>query len=256
MKGPSLEKVREVHQKFVEASKKSALSSDDFFLLKFHLDVDVKNLLGDSHPISHQLSNATHVLLGHGNKDLQRLTVVKRQEHVLAQLISRIERNELVGEADLTAAPMPAVLVKRLLTRFHAVVVALRTRHAERPPFTIADEYDVQDLLRALLHLDFEDIRPEEWTPSYAGGSSRMDFLLKPEQVVVEVKKTRKGLSDREIGEQLIIDVTKYRGHPDCKTLVCFVYDPEERIHNPAALQDLARKEADFEVLVVVAPRR
>jgi hypothetical protein len=24
----------------------------------------------------------------------------------------------------------------------------------------------------------FDDIRPEEYTPSYAGGSSRIDFLL------------------------------------------------------------------------------
>ena len=28
----------------------------------------------------------------------------------------------------------------------------------------------------------FDDIRPEEYTPSYAGGSSRIDFLLKDEK--------------------------------------------------------------------------
>ena len=40
------------------------------------------------------------------------------------------------------------------------------------------DEYDVQDLFHALLTIYFEDIRKEEWSPSYAGGASRMDFLL------------------------------------------------------------------------------
>jgi REase_DpnII-MboI len=64
-------------------------------------------------------------------------------------------------------------------------------------------EYDVQDLLHALLHLYCDDIRTEEWTPSYAGASSRMDFLLKKEKIVVEVKKTRQGLDAREVGEQL-----------------------------------------------------
>ena len=53
-----------------------------------------------------------------------------------------------------------------------------------------------------------------------------MDFLLKAEQIVVEAKMTRAGIGAREISEQLIIDVAKYREHPDCKALVCGVYDP------------------------------
>ena len=61
------------------------------------------------------------------------------------------------------------------------------------------DEYDVQGLLHALLHLYFNDIRAEEWTPSYAAGSSRIDFLLKNERIIVETKKTRRGLSEREL---------------------------------------------------------
>ena len=56
----------------------------------------------------------------------------------------------------------------------------------------IKDEYDVQDLLNALLRLNFDDVRPEEYTPSYAGSSTRVDFLLKKEKIVIEVKKTRK----------------------------------------------------------------
>ncbi len=76
-----------------------------------------------------------------------------------------------------------------------------------RETLKIEDEYDVQDLLHALLLLYFDDVRAEEWTPSYAGKSARMDFLLKNERVVIEVKKTRLGLADKELGDQLIIDV-------------------------------------------------
>ena len=101
---------------------------------------------------------------------------------------------------------------------------------------SIEDEYDVQDLLHALLRLYFDDVRPEEWTPSYAGKSARMDFLLKEEKIVIEVKKTRKGLGDKELGDQLIIDVERYKIHPDCKKLICFIYDPEGRIGNPGGL--------------------
>ena len=138
--------------------------------------------------------------------------------------------------------------------RFHSVARQLRLRHQNRSTIEIEDEYDVQDLLHALLKIFFDDIRSEEWSPSYAGGSSRMDFLLKNEQIVVEVKKTRKGLTDKEIGEQLIIDIEKYKSHPDCKTLVCFVYDPEGMIANPKGLERDLSKKTDLIVNVFIEP--
>ena len=68
-----------------------------------------------------------------------------------------------------------------IFQRFHKVARQVRSRHDQRDTLSISDEYDVQDLLHALLSIYFDDIRAEEWTPSYAGSSSRMDFLLKPE---------------------------------------------------------------------------
>ncbi|MDO8629926.1 MAG: DUF2321 domain-containing protein [Phycisphaerales bacterium] len=142
-----------------------------------------------------------------------------------------------------------------LLQRFPLVARQLRSRHDSRSTLEIEDEYDVQDLLHALFRIEFDDIRPEEWTPSYAGGSSRMDFLLKSEQIVVEAKKTRKGMRDKDLGEQLIVDVAKYESHPDCRTLVCFIHDPENRIGNPAGLvADLESKSTDrLQVRIIIA---
>ena len=101
-------------------------------------------------------------------------------------------------------------ILSKLFSRFHSVARQLRNRYAGRPTIDVEDEYDVQDLFHALLMIEFEDIRPEEWVPSYAGSSSRIDFLLKQEKIVVEIKKTRKGLGAKEVGEQLIIDIKKY----------------------------------------------
>jgi hypothetical protein len=81
--------------------------------------------------------------------------------------------------------------VVRLCERFPLVARQLCVRGRERTPLTIDDEYDLQYLTAALLAAGFDDIRPEEWTPSYAGGSTKMDFLLKPEKVVLELKRTR-----------------------------------------------------------------
>lgn len=156
--------------------------------------------------------------------------------------------------------PAPALTVieeiRRLCERFHLVVRQLRSRHDGRPPLDIEDEYDVQDLLHALLHIRFDDIRREEWTPSYAGGASRMDFLLKAEQTVIETKRSRKGLDAKRLGEELIVDIQRYQSHQDCKRLVCFVYDPDGRISNPRGIErDLSGSRSEIEVVVVIAPR-
>lgn len=130
---------------------------------------------------------------------------------------------------------------------FHKVVKSLRNRHDNRNTIDVADEYDVQDLLFAILQMFFKDIRKEEWTPSYAGNSSRVDFLLKEEKTVIEVKKTRSTMKDKDLGEQLIIDIAKYKSHPDCKNLICFVYDPEGRIVNPnGIIKDLEKNNESF----------
>ena len=78
-----------------------------------------------------------------------------------------------------------AEFVVDLCRRFPLLPADLDNRHDGRPGFRIADEYDLQDLLRGILRLHFDETnRPEEWNPSYGGVHSRSDLLLKPERVV------------------------------------------------------------------------
>lgn len=179
---------------------------------------------------------------------------LERTKVILESMIEEIEQFGFgeTGVADRNCFD----LVADLCGRFHLASRQLRQRHDSRPTLEVDDEYDVQDLLHALLHLHFTDIRPEEWTPSYAGSSSRMDFLLKQEKLVIEVKKTRKGLGAKEVGEQLIVDIERYQAHPDCKALICFVYDPEGRIANPCGLEnDLNGDKSGINVRVIIAPK-
>ena len=175
-----------------------------------------------------------------------------------AVLDSMIDELREFGISDDEPEEAPDVLnlIERLCLRFHAVARQLQQRHADRATITIEDEYDVQDLLHGILRLHFDDVRPEEWTPSYAGSSSRVDFLLKAEEIVIEVKKTRASMSRKDLGEQLIIDIARYQRHPNCKTLVCFVYDPEGRIGNPTGIErDLEEHSGSLKVRVVIAPK-
>lgn len=182
-------------------------------------------------------------------KDLERAKAVL-QSYLLD--VSDDSKNS-IAENSLDVAEKTLI---RLFDRFHRVALQIQRRHDNRPTIIIRDEYDVQDLLHSLMKIFFDDVRAEEWTPSYAGKSARMDFLLKQCKTVVEVKRTRQGLSDKELGDQLIVDVERYKAHPDCNKLFCFVYDPEGRIDNPEGLiNDLNNRHEGF-VKVVVEPRR
>jgi hypothetical protein len=167
-------------------------------------------------------------------------------------LLRQMEVRLDVGkETKKTSDSMQNVML--ICEKFHGVARQLKERHNQRATLKVDDEYDVQDLTHALLRIFFDDIRPEEWTPSYAGSQSRMDFLLKKEQTVVEAKYD---LTDKQIGDQLLKDIARYKNHSDCKTLICFVYDPHGRVRNPRGLErDLdGQSTKELRVMTIIRP--
>lgn len=157
-------------------------------------------------------------------------------------------------EGDRTSPP--AVKLQLILKRFHVFCRQLRVRHDNRPTLDVRDEYDMQNALHALLTVVFDDVRAEDVVPMYAGGTSRIDFILKDEEIGIECKMMRKSLSEKKLGEELMIDITRYSAYPSCKTLMCFVYDPMGRIGNPKGLiRDLeALSKPELAVRVLVTP--
>lgn len=77
-------------------------------------------------------------------------------------------------------------IVLDVADRMLLVERSLKRRHGGRPTLTVSDEYDVQDLLRSLLVLFFEDVREESSAPEHAGASSRIDFILPAFSVAIE----------------------------------------------------------------------
>ena len=103
-------------------------------------------------------------------------------------------------------------------------------------PLTFDSEYDIQDLLHSQLRPWVADIRPEEFTPSYAGTSTRMDFLLPRYSLVLETKRVLDKPHATKIGDELIVDIEHYRRHQKCDRLWCVVYDPLHLLPNPSGL--------------------
>ena len=201
------------------------------------------------------LLGAEHPYVEHFKKRVTKgyTSAAKSGIGILESVAEDLENGNIADAANIRIDPLPQI--EDMCTRFHLLARQLRSRYNDRETLSIADEYDVQDLLHSILWLFFDDVRAEESTPSYAGKSSRMDFLLKNEQIVIEVKKTRKGLGAKEVGSQLIEDIARYKSHPDCTMLFCFVYDPEGLVANPRGIEnDLNTDDGPMPVRVIIRP--
>jgi hypothetical protein len=147
-------------------------------------------------------------------------------------------------------------ITKRICERFHFVARQLRLRGEYRSSVSVEDESDVQDLLHALLRLQFDDIGTDEWTPGYTNGTLRTTFLLSHDRLAVVAKKTRAGLTMTDLKDQVRADIERYRARGRCTHLLCFIYDPDGRIGNPRGVEnELTSTSEQFTVDIVVAPK-
>ena len=144
------------------------------------------------------------------------------------------------GAAHTSAQPLrPSSveeLLQTLLRGLPRAMHPLAHRRRDARSLTFESEYDIQDLLHSQLRPWISDIRPEEFTPSYAGSATRMDFLLPEHRLVIEVKRIRDNSHASKVGNELILDIEHYRRHQHCDRLWCAVYDPNRLIKNPSGL--------------------
>ena len=180
--------------------------------------------------------------------DRERVVAVLEEHGFRYYRGGRVLPNDDLGDQDEHVAKVPssgarvkpqsidellAVLIKGL----RRAMLPLTHRRKGASALSFSTEYDVQDLLHALLRPWVADIRPEEFTPSYAGSSTRMDFLLPAHGLVLELKFVRDRAHAKSIGNELIIDIEHYRRHPDCHTLWCVIYDPQTLLPNAEGLR-------------------
>jgi hypothetical protein len=169
---------------------------------------------------------------------------------------SLVTQRQILTQALYEVADVSSVL-DELSTLFQRLPDFLSTLRAAANPAvaapTIRNERDLQVLVHAILRLLYADVRPEDPVPVRAGASSRVDFLIRDSGVVVETKMTRKTLTDKKVGEELLIDWNRYQRHPDCRAIFALVYDPERHLRNPAGLEhDLSQDTADIATRVIV----
>lgn len=147
------------------------------------------------------------------------------------------------------------ILLNHIFSNFHRSAQQLLKRHNGRDTLIITDEYDVQDYLHSLLLLFFDDVRDEDPLPKKAGASSRGDFFLPKEGIMIETKISSDSNKDKEIGEQIIVDIKRYTANKDVKKIYFFIYNPNYKIKNPAGLEKDLSADKNIDVVVKVFPK-
>lgn len=145
----------------------------------------------------------------------------------------------------------------QILNNFPVVSRIMTDRQRGRPPFLLENEYDVQDLLYALVRSAFDDAKREEWTPQRAGSAKRIDVTIASIEAVVEAKYVRDKIHAKKVADELRIDFECYHDRPECRHLVALIIDPDNHIPDPAQfgadLSGLRQKNGhSFEVSVLV----
>lgn len=123
----------------------------------------------------------------------------------------------------------------QVLQRFDTSALALtqrRRRDKQDKYYSIEDEYDVQDLLFAVLKPSIPDLAIEDHVPQIAGISGRVDLSSRNQGLVIEIKyaatSSRAAIIPRECSERLAI----YSRWPGLNYLIFFVYDPLRHLRN------------------------
>lgn len=157
------------------------------------------------------------------------------------------------------AAPEPDVaMVERLCRRLpqSARILGTRSRKDKRA-FEVEDEYDVQDLLHAVLRAYFKYPVQEDPLPKVAGAkSSRADISIQDLGVLIEVKYARGPQDQRRIFEEHSQDLLLYAQWPHLKTLVLLIYNSSD-LRDAEAFEKLSGKQEiagrRFDVIVALA---
>jgi hypothetical protein len=159
--------------------------------------------------------------------------------------------------ADQPAPPRLSVtveLLEKLLRRLPRAARQLRDRHGCRSSLLVEDDFDLQDLLRFVLYLHFEDVRHETRTPSYAT-RTRTDYeVCGAARIAITAKLTTSGVSEQQLAAELEEDVAYYERAGERACLLCLVYDPGQMLPRPEQIEAAWRQTCgEMEVRCVVA---
>lgn len=145
-----------------------------------------------------------------------------------------------VAPHDSSQVSLVLELCKRL--KKSASIITNRTRK-DKVSYTINDEYDVQDLLHALIRGFIKYSVQEDPISKLAGvKSSRADISIEELGVLIEIKYVRSPDDQKKIVSDYSQDLLLYTRWPHLRTLIFLVYNSDD-LSDPEALEKLSGKQ-------------
>lgn len=182
------------------------------------------------------------------------------QVHFLRDCLKdlKIQSNAL-SEVD----PFTVVNTIQVLRRFHLGASRLRSRPRKEKAslgYVIADEYDVQDLLFAILKPYIKDLDCENPTPKFAGDAGRVDLCSKDLGMVIEVKYGKNAKRAADLAAECRERFLQYSEFPELTHLIYFIYDPNHLIADPDNFEKdftspATWRDKSFQVTAIVNPK-
>ena len=154
-------------------------------------------------------------------------------------ILDELEQTKRLAMPESKAAKGDLELILKLCRRLPQAQKCLSNRRFNKPAFIVADEYDAQDLLHALLKAYFKYSVQEQPLGKLAGAASRADLAIEELETLVELKYARGPIDQQRIVKELAEDVLLYTA---CHWLKHFVYVVvnSQDLRDPEALEKLA----------------
>jgi hypothetical protein len=158
----------------------------------------------------------------------------------LASIASR-ERRDSAG------SHRPSVVtVCAALQEFGECVRYLNTRRSSGTVLHLESEAAVQDALYLMLRPWIHDLVAENPTDRSGNRYSVADFRSRGLRLFIEAKFVRDKQHGRNISKELHDDIEMYRQHPDCGTILFFIYDPDSNIPDQRELKRVIEEQRTY----------
>ena len=148
--------------------------------------------------------------------------------------------NELLFLSAEVGPPQPDMaLILHLCERLPLVARLLASRKRAKAAYEIDDEYDVQDLLHAVIR-GYLKYSVDEEPLGKVGGvrSARADIAIADLGILIELKYVSGPTDQQRLVEEFAQDLLLYSAWPPLKTFVYLVYNASD-LRDPEALQRL-----------------
>ena len=160
-------------------------------------------------------------------------------------------KKQLTPDADVS-------MIEQICKRVpNAARILYNRQRKDKTPYIVEDEYDVQDLLHAILRTYLKYSVQEDPLPKVAGTkSSRADISIEDIGILIEIKYVRSPDDQKRIFDEFSQDLVVYTSWGPLRTLLFVIFNSGD-LRDPEALEKLSGpkkfNDIEFDVRIILA---